>query len=119
MNECGNAYCICNVLIWAYIADADLVIAAVIRHGSQDWQEIGLQLKLSLSQVTDAVHSVPTNHGKLLAVIEKRRQSVGTEIVQELLEACNNITIPIAGAVREELKRQGELKRHSLILKFE
>lgn len=100
----------------ACIADRDLVIAAVTRHGSQDWQEIGLQLKLTLSQVTDVAHSIPTNHGKLLAVIETRRQAVGNGIVQELLEACNNITIPIAGAVREELGRKGELKGIHLYL---
>lgn len=92
---------------WAFIADADLVIAAVIRYGSDNWYEIGLQLGLNHSQVGSAVQSIPRNHGKLRAIIETRRQTMGNEIVQELLRACNHISFPIYGAVRDELKSQG------------
>lgn len=96
----------------ACIADADTTIAAVTRCGCIHWYVIGLELGLSHPQVMAEVHSIPTHDGKLRAVIETRRQTPRNAIVQELLKACNNIPNSIAGTVKDELAKQGELKKH-------
>ena len=85
------------------------IFTAVVRVGSDQWYEIGLKLGLNHAQINDTVHVIPTNPGKLRALIETRRQQVDDDetVVQELRDACVNIASPIFGGVKDDLQRQG------------
>ena len=92
------------------LTDAESVITAIIRVGSDQWYGIGLKLGFNHAQINDTVYSIPTNPDKLRSLIETRRMQVHDQIVlRELLNACVNIHTPIFGGVEEELKRRGGL----------
>ena len=80
------------------------VIEAVVKHGSDQWYEIGLALEMADAAITSKTHVIPNYPGKLRAIIEMKRQDVGFEGLRNaLVQICFKIDTPIAAAVRDEL----------------
>lgn len=87
------------------VADVNSVIKAVIKHGNDRWYDIGLKLGLSNAQVNTTANDKPSGDGKLLALIERKKEEVGVQcLAQDLLRACKDISSPIIGAVEDELQ---------------
>ena len=87
-----------------FVVDALTATKAVVRKGQDQWYEIGLELGMEHAEIMASVHAIPSNAGKLRAIIETTRQKVGNEsLVEQLMTACKNIPTPIDGDVRQEL----------------
>ena len=86
------------------------VIREVVKYGSDQHYEFGLQLKLTHSQIVVIEDRVSNSQQKLRQHIETRRlQVVDETVTHELLDACRNISFPIIGTVLQELRRVGEI----------
>ena len=89
--------------------DFETVRRAVVKHGCNQWYEIGMELGLNGNEIIDKTHVIPTSTGKLLAVIEAKRVEDGkVKTAEDLLRACYCIPTPIGKQVEDELKK-GEL----------
>ena len=105
---CGytiNVMCLCV----GYSLDFDTVRDAVVKHGCNQWYEIGLKLGLNGNEIKGETHVIPTSTGKMLAVIEAKWMKDGkVKTAQDLLRACYCIPTPIGKQVKDELKK-GEI----------
>ena len=80
------------------------VIEAVVKHGNDQWYEIGLALELADAAIRSETHTIPNYSGKLRAIIEMKRKDVGYEGLRHaLVKVCFKVDSPIAGDVRDEL----------------
>ena len=92
-----------------YSPDFETVRRAVVKHGCNQWYEIGMELGLNGNEIIDKTHVIPTSTGKMLAVIEAKWMKDGKEkTAQDLLRACYCIPTPIGKQVEDELKK-GEI----------
>ena len=63
-----------------------------------------MEMGFSSSEVTTMTSEIPHNAGKLRAVFEGKRNGVGQRDAEAaLLKACENITMPIIGAVLDKV----------------
>ncbi|XP_062506351.1 uncharacterized protein LOC134182925 [Corticium candelabrum] len=90
-----------------YSLDFDTVRDAVVKHGCNQWYEIGLKLGLNGNEIKGETHVIPTSTGKMLAVIEAKWMKDGkVKTAQDLLRACYCIPTPIGKQVKDELKKE-------------
>lgn len=76
------------------MASLAAVIRAVLVHGTDRWQSIGLSLQMSHSEIDQVVHGRDTPAQKLRALIERKRSQVGDAALKALLlEACERASI--------------------------
>jgi hypothetical protein len=86
-------------------ASTSEVIEAIVKHGSDQWYQIGRSLGLIHATVTSAA-DFPS---KLREVIRRKREQVGDDdLKRSLVEACVWIDDPIDIAVWEELRKLNE-----------
>ena len=82
---------------------------AVVSHGINQWYGLGLALGLEHALIQSIADNKPSHADKLRALIEKKRQQVGSEkLTEELLNACQNIPHPIRGVVEQTLKESSQ-----------
>jgi hypothetical protein len=82
----------------------DCLINTVVTHGSNRWYGLGLALQLEPATIESITHTKSDDGDKLLTIIEKKRQDIGSEkLGEELLNACGRIHHPIRGIVEEAL----------------
>jgi hypothetical protein len=82
----------------------DSVIAAVLKHGRDQWFSIGVKLDYSIAEVNSICHDKPTNADKLLSIILQKSEDVGKKTTLDLLmKACKSIPSPIYGSVRDQI----------------
>ena len=85
-------------------ASVNEVIEAVVKHGSDQWYEIGLALGLTRATIKGTTHQIPNYPGKLRDIIETKRQQAGNEdLKNDLIQVCFKIDAPIGRAVLDEL----------------
>jgi hypothetical protein len=87
------------------------VIEAIVKHGSDQWYQIGRSLGLTRATVMSATGQIPTTDfpSKLRKVIWRKREQVGDDdLKRSLVEACVWIDDPIDIAVWEELRKLNE-----------
>ena len=95
-----------NVLCAEILPEFEAVKDAVVKHGSNKWYEIGLKLGLNENEIRNSTYNIPTEDGRLLAVIEAKKTKVGKNITaKDLLRACHQIPTPIDKQVEGELKK--------------
>ena len=98
-----------SVLTGEDASAVDSLIKAVLAHGSNRWYGLGLALGLEPALIESVTHTKPDHADKLRALIEKKRQEVGSEkLGEELLKACGNVPHPIRGVVEETLKESSQ-----------
>ena len=99
-----------------YSPDFETVRRAVVKHGCNQWYEIGMELELNHNEIIDKTHVIPTSTGKLLAVIEAKRVKDGKEkTAEDLLRACYCMSTPIGKQVEDELKKGEILRERELV----
>ena len=81
------------------------VTRAVVHLGCDQWPLIGSQLGFSMPLMNAITHDMPGARSKLFAILEAKKNAVGeTRYVDEVLAACQQISLPIIGGVRDELE---------------
>jgi hypothetical protein len=86
--------------------DLRSVKAAVLKCAPHEWYSIGLQLGFSDGQLIDLAHTLGTGHGKLERIVEVKAAEAGMKATAGmLLDACERLTNPVIGAVREFIKQ--------------
>lgn len=82
---------------------------AVVKCGSHQWYEIGLELGLKNHVIQSEAWDKSTSCSKLLALIEVKRKATGTRKTSEYLwRVCHQLPTPIDEDVQEELQIRGE-----------
>ena len=79
---------------------------AVQRHGSSRWLALGLALGYTVNQATVLTNTVIDFADKLQILLDKTAQVHGYNLaIMEIQQACQKISPPILGAVKDELDR--------------
>ena len=85
--------------------DPDSVLAAVQRHGSDQWYDIGKKMSFSHSDLMISTQDIPHYSSKLSAIFDIMANKVGQEeAATSLLGACQKIPSPIHGIAVEMLR---------------
>ena len=94
-----------SVLTGEDASEVDSLVAAVVAHGIDQWYGLGLALGLEHALIKSVADTKPSHADKLRALVEEKRQQVGSEkLREELLKACQNIPRPIRGVVEQTLE---------------
>ncbi|XP_062521294.1 uncharacterized protein LOC134196227 [Corticium candelabrum] len=88
---------------------ARTVLIKACRNGYKSLVELLADINRTGKGIREETHNKATDAGKLMAVIEAKREQVGkVETVKESLRACHWIYTPIDREVEDELEKKGK-----------